>query len=85
MKTLQKFNPKQLEACRDLKPEQIIEFIDQFRRLHGARELNNSPSKLISMKVPIDLLEAFKTKAKIKGIPYQSKIKELMLQWLCEG
>jgi predicted DNA binding CopG/RHH family protein len=36
------------------------------------------------MKVPEDLLEAFRTKARLQGRPYQSQIKALMATWLLE-
>ena len=44
--------------------------------------LRPAKSRLISMKVPEPLLEAFKTKARLTGIPYQTQIKRLMNAWL---
>ena len=38
--------------------------------------------KLISIKIETDLLEAFKTKARLDGVPYQSRIKAIMRDWL---
>jgi predicted DNA binding CopG/RHH family protein len=61
--------------------DQIIQFLDDFRRLHGSKP---SPSKLISIKVPNDLLSAFKTKARLVNTPYQSQIKALMKDWVLE-
>jgi len=82
MKAVQRFSDEYLESCRAMTPDQIVKFLDDFRRLHGSRP---APSKLISMKVPTDLLGAFRTKADLEGTPYQTKIKELMRQWLLEG
>ena len=81
MKTVQYFNDEYLERCRGMTPEQILRYLDDFRRLHG-----NSParSKLISMKVPEDLLNAFKARAAIANTPYQTQIKKLMKAWLLE-
>ncbi len=79
-KPLQLFSDEYLERCRDLTPEQIATFLEQFRVIaHAGRK---SKSKLISVKVPVELLEAFKFKAQLEGKPYQSLIKELMWEWL---
>lgn len=53
-------------------------------RFHGGPAGTNKPAKsrLISLKVPEDLLEAFRTKARLHGRPYPSRIKDLMKQWL---
>ncbi|MGE3973651.1 MAG: hypothetical protein AB7F59_03905 [Bdellovibrionales bacterium] len=80
MKALQKFSSEYLEQCKHLKPEETLKFLDDFRRLHG--EKSKLKSKLISMKVSEPLLEAFKKKSELPGIPYQTQIKKLMLEWL---
>ena len=36
------------------------------------------------MKVPNDLLELFKQRARLEDVPYQTQIKRLMRQWLGE-
>jgi predicted DNA binding CopG/RHH family protein len=77
MKTVQYFSDEALERSKDLTPEQIIKFLDNFRKLHSAAKIKTK-SKLISIKVPEDLLETFKLKAESEGIKYQTKIKELM-------
>jgi uncharacterized protein (DUF4415 family) len=38
--------------------------------------------KLISIKFETDLLDSFKTKAHLDGVPYQSRIKTIMCDWL---
>ena len=55
MKAVQRFTDVYLESCREMSADQIVQFLDDFRRLHGA---NPAPSKLISLKVPTDLLKA---------------------------
>jgi len=81
MRPMQHFSKEYLEQCRSMRPEQIVRFLDEFRSLHGAR-VRAPKSRLISMKVPEPLLEAFKTKAGLSGIPYQTQIKRLMSAWL---
>lgn len=79
MKVVQKFSDDYLQRCREMSKDDIAKFLEDFRRLHGARK---SGSRLISIKVPEDLLEAFKAKARLEGTPYQTQIKELMRNWL---
>jgi predicted DNA binding CopG/RHH family protein len=79
-KPLQTFSDDYLEHCKSLSTEQIVTFLEQFRTIAGAGQ--RTESKLISMKVPVDLLEAFKFKAAANGRPYQTIIKDLMRQWL---
>lgn len=81
MKALQRFTDEYLESCREMTADQIVRFLDDFRRLHGAAP---APSKLISMKVPTDLLRAFKTKAALADTRYQTQIKKLMKAWVLE-
>lgn len=79
MKTVQRFSDAYLESCRGMSADQIVRFLDEFRRLHGS---SPARSKLISLKVPTDLLGAFKTKAALAGTRYQTQIKELMKAWV---
>jgi predicted DNA binding CopG/RHH family protein len=82
MKALQLFSDEYLQQCRILTPDQVIRFLDDFRRLHGKRPAR---SKLISMKVPEDLLNTFKAKAKMINMPYQTQIKTLMKEWVLDS
>jgi len=82
MKVVQTFSDEYLERCRDMSHDEIARFLDDFRRLHGKRR---SPSRLISMKVPEDLLAAFKANAKLHNVPYQTQIKRLMTAWLTDS
>lgn len=80
MRPLQYFTEEYLEQCRKMKPEQVLQFLEDFRELQKSRK--PVKSKLISIKIPEDLLESFKAKADHIGRPYQTLIKELMREWL---
>jgi predicted DNA binding CopG/RHH family protein len=80
MKALQKFDREYLEQCKNMSPLEILEFLENFRTLHGAKSV--SKTKLISIKVEEDLLSAFRKKADLMNTPYQTQIKKLMRQWL---
>ena len=82
MRPIQYFSDEYLERCGGMTPDQVIRFLDDFRRLHGG---SPSKSKLISIKIPEDLLTAFKQRASLSGTRYQSQIKKLMRQWVLEG
>jgi len=79
-KPLQIFSDEYLEQCKKLTSNQIVEFLDQFRIIANAGY--KSQSKLISIKIPLELLEAFKFKAKLQNRAYQTVIKDLMQLWL---
>lgn len=83
MKPVQYFSDEYLEKCKAMNPTQIAQFIEDFRKLHG--NINSGKSRLISIKVPETLLEAFKAKAQLHNLKYQTQIKTLMLKWLSEG
>jgi len=78
MKGLQKFTPEYLEQSRKMSPDAIVRFLDDFRRLHAPK----ARSRLISMKVPEPLLAAFKSRCRVEGERYQTKIKALMAAWI---
>ena len=79
-KPLQLFSDEYLEECRKLTPDQIVRFLDQYR--YVAQAGKKSKTKLISIKIPEELLGAFKFKAQMQRRPYQSIIKELMIDWI---
>lgn len=79
MKPVQKFSDEYLRRCAEMSHEEIVRFLDDFRRLHGTKR---SRSRLISIKVPEDLLAAFKAKARLCDVRYQTQIKKLMHLWL---
>ncbi|MYE14065.1 MAG: hypothetical protein F4X99_20890 [Gammaproteobacteria bacterium] len=78
---LQRFSKDYLERCRDLAPQDIVHFLEDFRMLHGQARAR---SRLISMRVPEPLLAAFQARARLVGVPYQTQIKKLMRDWLEE-
>jgi predicted DNA binding CopG/RHH family protein len=78
-KTIQYFTKEYLERCKDLTPDQILEFLENYRNLVTGKPEKCHP---ISLKIEPSLLNAFKQKAALEGIPYQSKIKQLMKDWI---
>lgn len=90
MKAIQYFSDEYLERCADLSADEIASFLDDFRQVHGRERSTQpsgkkKPSKLISLKVPEDLLAAFRVKADLNGVKYQTQIKALMQDWLSKG
>lgn len=87
MRPVQYFTPEYLAQCRQMTADQIIRFVEEFRRLHSIQlgGAGRAKSRLISLKVPEDLLEAFKARARLSGRPYQTQIKELMKAWVKGG
>lgn len=81
-KPVQYFSKEYLERSSKLTPDQIVEFLEDFQKL-----MSESPEKcqLISLKVEPSLLRAFKMKSKLSGVAYQTKIKQLMKDWLAKG
>ena len=80
MKSLQLFSDDYLDQCRKLTPNQIARYLEDFRTIN--QPVKKPKSILISMKVETDLLDAFKTRAQLDGVPYQARIKQTMRDWL---
>ncbi len=78
-KAVQYFSKEYLERCKGMTPEQILEFLEDYRKLFAGKP---EKSQLISLKIPPPLLRAFKRKAELVGVPYQTQIKKLMKEWL---
>ena len=78
MRPVQYFSEEYLAQCKQATPEQIIEFLENYRQLQAPE----AKSKLISLKVSEPLLASFRQKCEISNIKYQTKIKQLMLDWL---
>lgn len=83
MRPVQKFSKEYLDSCAKMSPAEILAFLESFRQLN-APENRESPSRLISIKIPEDLLRAFRLKAEASGVRYQTQIKKLMEAWLKE-
>ena len=86
MKTIQYFSDQALEYGRNASPEEIVEFLENFRELQHERMNPDgkraSKMKLISIKMPEELLTVFRIEAAKRNIPYQTLIKKLMQEWL---
>ncbi len=78
MKVVQRFDDDYLERCRNADPESVLNFLEGFRLMQAT----SSPSKLISLKVPHALLDGFRHRCVLEGVPYQTQIKRLMEEWL---
>ena len=78
-KTIQYFSKEYIERCRELTTEEILQFLEDYQNL-----VTKVPEKcqLISLKIEPSLLRAFKLKAKMEGEHYQTKIKQLMREWI---
>lgn len=81
MRPVQKFPDEYLARCREMSHDDIARFLDDFRRIHAS---GPSRSRLISIKVPEDLLAAFKARARLCNVPYQTQIKKLMKAWMTD-
>ena len=84
MKTVQYFTDEYLAQCKSMTPDQIVRFLDDFRQLHGDRTKGRTRSKLISIKVPENLLNVFRKRSALAGVAYQTRIKQLMTDWVLD-
>lgn len=78
---VQYFTPEYIEQCKDLTPTQLVDFVESARRLYFDA-ITDDKSILISLKVKDTLLKTFKQKCSLEGQKYQTKIKELMLEYV---
>ena len=76
---VQYFSDEYLTRCSEMSPQGVAEFLENFRLLHGE---GRGTSRLISVKVPQVLLDAFRERCRLEGVRYQTRIKELMRDWL---
>lgn len=81
-KPIQYFSEEYLEDCRKMSTEQILEFMESFRLLQACAPAR---TRTMSMRVPEPLLAAFKAKAGLRGVPYQTQVKDLMRAWVEDG
>ena len=80
---LQYFSDEALARSRKLSPEQTLRYLEGFRLLQ--RESRPKKSRLISVRVPEDMLDTFRAKAARAGVPYQTQLKRLMTRWIEEA
>lgn len=78
-KAPQMFTRENLDQGKKMTTEQTVRFLENFRKLSSK---TSTQSKLISLKVPESLLEAFRLKSESQGLKYQTQIKKLMEAWL---
>jgi len=78
---VQYFSDEQLQRSQALSATEKMRFLDEYRQLHGSRQADIK-SKLISLKVPEDLLEQFKQRCAANNVKYQTQIKQLMREYL---
>ena len=81
MKQIQKTKARTKKASSAKGQENLknLQFLEDMRTLSSRV---NSGSKLISIKVPENLLRAFKFTCESREIRYQTQIKKLMAEWL---
>jgi predicted DNA binding CopG/RHH family protein len=77
-KTVQYFTDEYLQDSKRLSPTQVVSFLEDFRLLHS----DPGKSKLISIKIQERLLNVFRKKCELIGVPYQTQIKKLMADYL---
>jgi predicted DNA binding CopG/RHH family protein len=65
---VKKNNPKKIKK---ISPHEALKFLENMRRIV---EDKDEPTKLISLRVPNNILQALKTKAKSENNKYQSLI-----------
>lgn len=65
-----------------LTPEQTLQFLEDFRAMVTGQD---QTTKMISLRVPENVLNSFKVKAKGKNFKYQSVIIQLMRKWAQEN
>lgn len=82
MRAVQQFSDEYLARARQASPAQVLEYLEQFRLLQSAAATARPGTKLISLKVPECLLQAFRARCELSGVKYQSQIKALMRAWL---
>lgn len=79
-KTVQYMTEAQIEAGLKMTIRERLQFLEDFKSLgYSAKP---SKSKLISIKVPEDLLRMFRQKCELEDIAYQTQIKKLMSEWV---
>ncbi|MES2770312.1 MAG: hypothetical protein V4596_14310 [Bdellovibrionota bacterium] len=75
MKKAKQIHKKQ----KKLTPNQVVEFLDNFQSVIYGKD---KKTKLISLRVPENILESFKTLTHGKNQKYQSIIVQLMRDWV---
>lgn len=77
MKTLQKFTPEYLKLCQQMSSEEILDLLDQFKKLYTETPECFDKSSM-TLREPKDLLQIYQPKnrgQKIQAIDNCSQIK----------
>jgi len=84
MRPTQYFTDEYLQSTRKSTPTQIAKFLDDYRILHGNAklEVTRKKTKLISIRLTVDILSDLKSLSKRRQIPYQTLMKQLLEQGL---
>ena len=77
-KGVQYFDDEYLERCRNMTPEAIVDYLEDFKKMQSVP----GKTKLISMKIPENLLSTFRKCCELEDVKYQTQIKKLMQAWL---
>ena len=78
-KPVKVFSDEYLEQCKKMQPEDILAFLESFRKLQSTAPCK---SKRISLNVPANLFAVFQRKSKLVGSSYQTQIQTLMREWV---
>jgi len=78
-KTKQIFSEKRRSIDSKMTSNQIAAFLNEFQNVVNGCE---GKKKLISLRVPENLLKHFRVKASSKNTPYQTQIIQLMREWV---
>jgi hypothetical protein len=79
-KTIQYMTEEQIEAGLTMNIRERLQFVEDFISL--SLSAGPSKSKLISLKVPEDLLRMFRRQCELNQVAYQTQIKKLMSDWV---
>jgi predicted DNA binding CopG/RHH family protein len=80
------FTKEYLESVKDATPTQIVRYLEESKRIYYAGLKDNAEkqeaSTLINIRIPTDLLDAFKATAELHNTKYQTLIKKLMRDYI---
>lgn len=87
MKALQFFSDENLKMSKKYTPTQIAKFLDDYSKIHGSAKIRPTarPTKLISIRLPVENLAALKALSKTKQIPYQTLINQIIEEALTKA
>ncbi len=78
MKKIRQLHPQKVKGSKTPTPEQTWKFLEDYAEfVHG----QDQKTKLISLRVPANILETFKFTANRAGKKYQTQIVQLMREW----